>query len=74
MSAGGGCINNPRQYAALKECESDLIRATEAAQTLTLDCVCSDLYKSLDALGRITGKNTGEAVVNEIFSRFCVGK
>ncbi len=74
LSSGGGCINNPRQYDALKECESALVRATDAAKNLTLDCVCSDLNKSLDALGKITGRNTSESVISEIFSRFCVGK
>lgn len=69
-----GNINNERHYAALKEAEKCLMRADDAARNLTLDCVCSDLFGALEAIGKITGKKASEAVINEIFSKFCVGK
>lgn len=33
-----------------------------------------DLMGACDALGKITGDSTGEDLVNEIFSSFCMGK
>ncbi|MGN0541186.1 MAG: hypothetical protein ACI4IZ_06105 [Acutalibacteraceae bacterium] len=34
--------------------------------------VCADC--AVDALLELTGERAGEAVVNEVFSQFCVGK
>lgn len=73
-TATGGAVNNPRQYAALKEAGECLARAQTAVQTLTADCICADLRAALDALGRITGRNVSDSLVDEIFSKFCVGK
>ena len=33
-----------------------------------------DLLAAYEALGTITGETVGEDLVNEIFSRFCMGK
>ena len=73
-TATGGAVNNPRQYAALKEAGECLARGQTAVQTLTADCICADLRAALDALGRITGRNVSDSLVDEIFSKFCVGK
>ena len=70
----GGSVNNARQYAALKVAEESLERAKIAVNTLTADCVCADLREALDSLGSVTGKNPSDSVIDEIFSKFCVGK
>lgn len=70
----GGCIHNLRQYESIKEARTALMRSLDALQTLTMDCVCSDLCAALDALGSVTGKRASDAVIDEIFSHFCVGK
>ena len=41
---------------------------------LPLDLCAVDLSAALDALGEITGETMNEAVISEVFSRFCVGK
>lgn len=74
LTSAAGYINNPRHYAALKNANDNLLRALESARFLTMDCVCADIRLALDSLGSITGKNSGESIINEIFSRFCVGK
>ena len=74
ITGNGGCINNARQYSALKEADECLIRAQHAVKELTPDCVCSDLANALEALGNVTGKNASDSIINEIFSKFCVGK
>lgn len=74
LTSGGGNINNARQFAALDEAAECLRRAQTAANELTMDCVCADLHGAVAALGKITGKNASESVIDEIFSKFCVGK
>lgn len=41
---------------------------------LTEDFYSVDLMNAYDALGQIIGENTDEDLINEIFSRFCMGK
>lgn len=41
---------------------------------LGLDFISIDLRSSLEKLGEITGETVGDDVLDEIFSRFCVGK
>ncbi|HEY5596101.1 MAG TPA: tRNA uridine-5-carboxymethylaminomethyl(34) synthesis GTPase MnmE [Candidatus Bipolaricaulota bacterium] len=40
----------------------------------TLDLVAAEVQDALEALGELTGENAGEAVIERIFSKFCVGK
>ena len=41
---------------------------------MPLDLCAIDLSAALDALGEITGETMNEAIIDEVFSRFCVGK
>ena len=72
--AGGGCINNARQYNALKNAKECLQRALDATENMTIDCVCADMRGALEYLASVTGRNVSESVIGEIFSKFCVGK
>ncbi len=38
------------------------------------DIICSDLRKAVDELGSLTGKYTTENMLEDIFSKFCIGK
>ena len=60
--------------AAMRACASldDAVRAI--ADGYPLDMAAVDLSAALDALGEITGETLREAVIDEVFSRFCVGK
>lgn len=40
----------------------------------TLDLVAAEVQDALEALGELTGESAGEAVIERIFSKFCVGK
>ena len=44
------------------------------ADGLPLDLCAVDLNDALAALGQITGDNFSEALLDEVFSTFCVGK
>jgi tRNA modification GTPase len=41
---------------------------------LPLDICAVDLNDALASLGRITGDNYSEELLDEVFSAFCVGK
>lgn len=60
--------------AAGRACTSlqDAVRAIE--EQMPIDVCAVDLSAALDALGEITGETMNEQVIDEVFSRFCVGK
>jgi tRNA modification GTPase len=39
-----------------------------------LECLALELREALAALGQITGETTPDAILEQIFSRFCIGK
>jgi tRNA modification GTPase len=62
-----------RQGALLREAESALQRAADAAG-MGMEYVAADLRAALSALGGISGRSTDEDLLDRIFSRFCLGK
>lgn len=48
--------------------------ATAISEGVALDCAVIDLRLSIDSLGSITGESVSDEIINEIFSRFCIGK
>lgn len=66
---------NQRQAAALTRAKTALqqVQITIADQ-LPLDFWTIDLRSAIQALGEITGEEITESVLDQIFSRFCIGK
>lgn len=68
-------ITNVRHRQLLENAMGSLEQAESAhLNGLPLDFVTIDIKESADYLGQITGESVNEDVVNEIFSRFCIGK
>jgi tRNA modification GTPase len=66
---------NQRQSAALTQTQQALRQVQiTIAQQLPLDFWTIDLRSAIQALGEITGEDITESVLNQIFSRFCIGK
>jgi tRNA modification GTPase len=66
---------NQRQAAALTRAKTALQQVqTTIAHQLPLDFWTIDLRSAIQALGEITGEEITESVLNQIFSRFCIGK
>jgi tRNA modification GTPase len=66
---------NQRQAAALLRAESALAQVQITLQDqLPLDFWTIDLRAAIHALGEVTGEEITESMLDEIFSRFCIGK
>ena len=68
-------VTNLRHANALREAAGALIRTRDGlAARIPTDLCCTDLREALHHLGTITGAITTQDVLNNIFSRFCIGK
>ena len=68
-------ISNTRHYEALVRAQSAIQRVKEGLQMqISGEFLSMDLQDCLTALGEITGQITSQEVLNNIFSKFCIGK
>ena len=68
-------ITNIRQKNALAEAESSLKMVLQSIDDgMPEDFFSIDLMNAYENLGKILGESVGEDLVNEIFSKFCMGK
>ncbi len=68
-------VINLRHKQAIGEAEACLNNAlTTLKAGMPLDLLSVDLRGALEALGTITGQTVSDEIVDEIFSRFCLGK
>ena len=68
-------ITNIRQKEALGKAYESLQRVKDSVEAgMPEDFYTIDLMDAYEALGNITGETIGEDLVNEIFSKFCMGK
>lgn len=64
-----------RHKTALKEAKEALEKVMESIEMgMPEDFYSIDLMDAYELLGSITGETIGEDLVNEIFSKFCMGK
>ena len=68
-------ISNARQKIALTDAEKSMQKVVESIEAgMPEDFYSIDLMDAYEALGNITGESVGEDLINEIFSKFCMGK
>ena len=68
-------ITNLRQKTALQDAVVSLKKVLDSIENqMPEDFYSIDLMDAYEALGSITGETVGEDLVNEIFSKFCMGK
>lgn len=71
----GAYIQNSRQENLLRQALAAVQEAqSAAAELLPYDCIEIDVRQALALLGEITGDTLQDEIINEIFSRFCIGK
>lgn len=68
-------VTGVRQLQALKSAFNSVKLVREGiAMGQTEDFLSVDLTDAYEVLGSITGETVGEDIINEIFSKFCMGK
>ncbi len=68
-------ITNSRHYLALTSANEALMRAYNGlSNELSGDLLAADIRQSLFHLGEITGEVTTDDLLENIFSKFCIGK
>ena len=76
LDLSAGFAANERQRACIEEAVgilSEVIAGIESGSA-PLDATGFLLESALDALYRLSGKSTSEAIIDEVFRQFCVGK
>ena len=67
-------VTNIRHLEALQHTEEALKRVMDGLHTTTSDFLSMDIKQALHYLGEITGEVTTDDLLENIFSRFCIGK
>lgn len=66
---------NERQKLAVKKALDEIKSAIDALKSgFTWDAIVISIDAAIDNLLELTGENLSEHIVNEVFSKFCVGK
>ncbi|MBM7656789.1 tRNA uridine-5-carboxymethylaminomethyl(34) synthesis GTPase MnmE [Sporolactobacillus spathodeae] len=68
-------LSNPRHIALIRKAEKALVEAVNAAKSgLPVDMVQIDIQNAWNLLGEIVGETVSDQLINELFSKFCLGK
>lgn len=73
-------LSNARHYEAVSRAHEAIVRVCEGLQVtgdglpVSGEFLSMDLQDCLAALGEVTGQITSQEVLNNIFSKFCIGK
>ncbi len=75
LEAGAAVVSGARHYEALIRAREAIGRVTEGLSTgVSTDLLAEDLREATHHLGTITGTITTNELLNNIFSKFCIGK
>ncbi len=68
-------VTNERQKSLILKAKADIDDAIKSVENnMPIDICEVNIKQTFEDIGEITGKNVSEDIINEIFSRFCVGK
>jgi tRNA modification GTPase len=67
-------VTNIRHLEALQKTKEALVRVLSGIDTVTSDFLSMDIKQALHYLGEITGAVTTDDLLENIFSKFCIGK
>jgi tRNA modification GTPase len=75
MASDVPVVSNPRHKERFSRALDHVRQALEAVRAgLTTDLVAIDLTAAVYALGQVTGQTASDDLLENIFSRFCIGK
>ena len=68
-------ITNIRHKKAIKDAKENIIKAVDIVKNMMpVDITAICLKQAIEEINKITGENVTEDIINEIFSKFCLGK
>ena len=68
-------VNNVRHIHLLEQAEKDMENAAELIRRREpMEVIEVDVRSAYDALGEIIGETVSDEILDEVFSRFCLGK
>jgi len=68
-------ITNIRHKQAIKNAKESIIRAVEVINSgMPIDITAIYFKQGIEEINKITGENVTDDIINEIFSKFCLGK
>ncbi len=67
-------LTNTRHIEAIKQAKIVLENVVEIFDFTTMDIVSSEIKTAWNSLGEISGTTSDEAIIDKIFSKFCLGK
>lgn len=71
---GGLYLLEERHYSAAERAHGHVLAALSSVRTLPPELYAEDVKRAWEALGEISGETATEAIITEIFEKFCVGK
>lgn len=72
---GEAVVSNIRHYDALQRARESIAKAQDGlAGGISSELLSEELRMATDALGEITGEITSDEILQNIFSKFCIGK
>lgn len=74
VDLNGEMLVEERHFEALSAARDKLQSALNALNVVSLDILAIDVKDGWSHLGEITGKTATEEIIDNIFSKFCVGK
>lgn len=74
LDLNGDFLCEERHFDALNRAKKSLDFAINNVGRVSLDILAIDIKNAWDFLGEISGKTANEEIINDIFSKFCVGK
>lgn len=67
-------LTNTRHIEAVKNAKTSLENVLNIFDTITMDIISSEIKSAWSTLGEISGVTSDEAIIDKIFSKFCLGK
>ena len=68
-------ISNVRHISLMEQAKSQIEQALSSIDAgMPIDFIATDLRSAWELLGDITGDSIRETMIDELFSRFCLGK
>ena len=67
-------LTNTRHIEAIKQAKEKLLNTLNIFDFTTMDIVSSEIKSAWCDLGEISGVTSDEAIIDKIFSKFCLGK